>query len=793
MKHRMRSFVVNLTLLLCLFSLAATTTNPESLLVRQRIARFDTVIPATHPRLMVLADELPQFREFVTTTARRKDAPTAFKKLILEPADLPLPPAPEVLHGEGAALKELWRTGYETAFETATQAQRYAFSYLLTGEARYGREAARWLLHLASWDVNGGINIKTNDEAFIQSLRPMLFAYDWTYNALTAAEKGTLQKALGLRLDILYKRIAPKFSLTCPTPADNSLSHPMRFISTLGLGGLVLYQDLPEAPTYLAWAYEYYLRQFPVWGGAAGGWSEGLNYWSSGISQHLLFLEAMSLLGQTEILQKPFFKNNGYFALYNLQPYPASSFEDLCNEISPNPNNALIIEKYALWYQDPYLLQYFNIIFKNYPDGYAYYHFAGLDTVFHLFRKTWKNLVPSDLAELPRSRYFSDIGWVAFHSRLGDAGNDIMLGFKSSPFGSASHSFSDQNSFVLNAFGEPLAISSGYREWYGSPHHVGWTRTTASKNGILINGQGQPIRDARATGKILRFYTGADFDFTTGDATTAYPKPAEKVLRHVLFVNRRYFIICDELETARPSTFQWLIHAKERMNLVKNGINIKKGGANLAVRFLLPDPATLNFSQTDQFAVPVHPKYAPKMKKEWHVTVNAANPLKKQQFLTLLYPYRSDESTVEEHTLLTTGQGTALVVKEQETDELVLFGGETGRKVTANSFTLEGLAAIITSQGDQPKTVALVETSSLILKKKIVFFSASTPLTGEIRYEDNRLKVALNAHPDAELVIRTAFIPRELHAIPRGNWQYDASQQLLKVKLSAEINRFEVL
>ena len=39
--------------------------------------------------------------------------------------------------------------------------------------------------------------------------------------------------------------------------------------------------------------------------------------------------------------------------------------------------------------------------------------------------------------------------------------------FPMHPLKPPSHAFSDQKSFVLNAFGQPLAISSGYREYYG--------------------------------------------------------------------------------------------------------------------------------------------------------------------------------------------------------------------------------------------------------------------------------------------------------------------------------------
>ncbi len=525
----------------------------DGALVAKRIQFLNPRIPDDHPRLMLTRPELPEFRRFVMDMRQRREYPGVFKNILSPPSGLALPAEPPAPRGNSFAEREIWRKGYQTALYVGSQAQQYAFSYLLSGDPVYGREAARWLIHLAGWDVNGGINIRDNDEAFIQSLRPMLYAYDWAYDALTPAERQVILQALDVRLKILFPHITCKFSLDRPTPPDNSLSHPMRFISTLGIAGLVLYQDLPEAPTYLAWAYEYYLRRFPVWGGADGGWSEGLNYWATATNQHFQFLDAMKALNLTEILQKPFFRNTGYFALYNLEPFPASSFGDLCNIMAPNPNIALIFEKLALFYQDPYFLQYFQTIFQRYPSGLDYYQFSYFDTIFQLYRSNQIKLVPRSLAELPRSRFFQDVGWVAMHSELGSR-DDIMLGFKSSPYGSASHSFADQNSFVLNAFGEPLAISSGYREWYDSPHHLGWTRTTQSKNAILFDGQGQPLKDASATGTIRRFYTGPDFDFVSGDAVSAYRKAgARQALRHVLFVDRRYFIVFDDCSPPNPS------------------------------------------------------------------------------------------------------------------------------------------------------------------------------------------------------------------------------------------------
>jgi len=271
-----------LTILWLLFlltsGLALSDSDNDQMLVNKRIAFLNQYISQEHPRLLIQNQELPQFREFIKMMQTGKEYTPLLKNAFGEPGDAKPPKEPAAPGKEKtAAQKAIWRKGYQTAFFTGSKAQQYAFSYLVSNEDKYGREAACWLIHLSKWDLNGGINLKKNDEAFIQSLRPMLFAYDWASPALTPDEKKQILKAFDLRLKILYQHITGKFTLTEPTPADNSLSHPMRFISTLGLAGLSLYHELPEAPTYLAWAYEYYLRQFPIWGGADGGWSEGLD------------------------------------------------------------------------------------------------------------------------------------------------------------------------------------------------------------------------------------------------------------------------------------------------------------------------------------------------------------------------------------------------------------------------------------------------------------------------------------------------------------------------------------
>ncbi|GAB2876712.1 alginate lyase [Uliginosibacterium flavum] len=706
----MKTLFILLLLVLPGFALAQSDAD----LVAARIAQFRPALLDEHPRLLLRPADLPALREFIKILPAQPDG-AMLAKLALPPLDN------KVLIAEPRAVKngtsegtKQWQAGYKAANDTAAWAQRYALAWLITEDPAYGREAARWLLHLASWNIDRE-TYRTNDELFIQSLRPMIFAYDWAYAALTPEERAIVGKALIARMTVLAAQVQPKFSLTQAGAPDNGLSHPMRFISTLGQGGLALFHETPDAPGWLAWSYEYYQRQFPVWGGPAGGWAEGLNYWSTGISQHQRFLEGMVLLGFNEPLQRPFWRNTPYYGLYGLMPYGGSFFGDLSNIMRPSGSIALMMEKFAVLNADPYPLAYAKALRQKPPTAFSYYTYDGIDSVLQSFRSAQAKLPEAKLADLPQSHYFDDIGVVTMHSALGDAARDIMLGFRSSPRGSASHGFADQNSFVLNAFGQPLAINSGYREFYDSPHHVGWSRQTKAKNAILFGGEGQRIKDASASGRITRFADGASFSFASGDATRAYAPHAERALRHVFFVGRRYFVMLDEAAASEPVQYQWQLHARSQMTLApeRNEVVQQQGDARLAVRFLVPAPGALTLSQTDAFSPPVGASYQAKMPNEWHVTAKTKVAAKQQNFLTLLYPWHASESGAQPASQsMQAAQGHAMRLSGQGLDEIVLMAREAEKQVEAGDWKLAGMAASFSTQGDTLR-FSLIEATRL--------------------------------------------------------------------------------
>jgi len=235
----------------------------------------------------------------------------------------------------------------------------------------------------------------------------------------------------------------------------------------------------------------------------------------------------------------------------------------------------------------------------------------------------------------------------------------------------------DQNSFVLFAYGEPLAIASGYYPYYASPHHSKWTWETKASNCILTDGQGQNIRDWNAKGRIVEFRTSEYAHYALGDATQAYGGRLKRFKRHSLYLrptipgDEPVIILYDDLASDKAVTYDWLLHSLEQMNIEENNnaVELKRGDARLKVQFLLP--GKLNFSQTDTFNVRPEGENLP---DQWHLTARTASPVAEIKYITVLIPYRAGkESTVPAARLITETGWLAVELSGRETRQVVAF------------------------------------------------------------------------------------------------------------------------
>ncbi|MEA2736238.1 MAG: hypothetical protein QOE14_2689, partial [Humisphaera sp.] len=250
--------------------------------------------------------------------------------------------------------------------------------------------------------------------------------------------------------------------------------------------------------------------------------------------------------------------------------------------------------------------------------------------------------------DLPSSRAFRGVGQAFLNTSLLDARDNVEILFKSSPFGTQSHGYDAQNSFQLYAFGQPLLVSSGVRDIYGSDHHANWMWETKSCNNITI-GPGSGSADARGqikhspkcVGRITAFSTSPAVDFVQGDASRAYDPPLRKFTRSILFCKPDVIVIVDDLETDSPEVFQYRLHSPAAMKIAGQGdISIAAEKASCAIALLSPEK--LELSYTDKFDVP--PRERIKL-TQYHLTASTREPAARQRFVAVIRPFRPGQQS----------------------------------------------------------------------------------------------------------------------------------------------------
>jgi hypothetical protein len=655
-----------------------------------------SVVPATAPRTNVLAGRADAFRAYCLTGEGAKAFALIKRDYDRDYAHFTVPAEP-ITYGDPSPSKrdsakaDKWRAVQDVCGRVSGVAEAAALCWLVTGEESYFAKAREILLATSTWhlgapgkpvdwksgDIVGATDIYYNDEGHFRLWRKLPLVYDQIRAKLSAADRAIILAHFKLRGERSAEWIEKEGDISKTqrnSIASDISSHPVRFMPMTGLTALALWDDLPEARQWWAYAYKFYRDQFAPWGGDDGGWAEGNAYWR-GTFEHAAFQDALLALGDPLAYASPFWKNSPLFAIYNVQPYLHTTFGDASNagRFNLEPVIADYMEHVARVEHNGVFLAYAALctdartrpVDKGLEDLARSYPTAA-EFLFRNFIASAHPLpAPVALSTLPAQRYFRDIGWVSLHSALGKPADDIQITFKSSPYGSFSHSHADQNAFILNAYGESLAIDSAYREFHNSPHHQGWTRQTISKNDLLIDGVGQKAQSKASTGKITRYEETPRTVWTTGDATVAYQtgqkekSRVQRVTRDLVFIDSRYVVLRDRVELTSPAKLSWLLHAERNLtwdDATATALIIgpaKK--ASLTTRIISPG-VSWHGSVTDKFPVPVDPKYVTnvvganyvtgKWTPQQHLTAETTTSAKTFTIYSVLWPERGTQPAV---------------------------------------------------------------------------------------------------------------------------------------------------
>jgi hypothetical protein len=173
----------------------------------------------------------------------------------------------------------------------------------------------------------------------------------------------------------------------------------------------------------------------------------------------------------------------------------------------------------------------------------------------------------------------------------------------------------------MSAYGKPLLVNTGIRDFYGSPFCKEYYWHTRSHNALLIDGQGQQ-RGQHTTGSLVAHGNDSDrMAFAVGDATRAYGDLAKLYRRWTIFLPDYGAVLVDEVETT-ATELSLLFHARVPFTAddrVGPEFEINNGGVKLQGIVSGADQAKV--SQTDEYPLPLHEGIEP-LHDEWHLRVD---------------------------------------------------------------------------------------------------------------------------------------------------------------------------
>ncbi|HXN15547.1 MAG TPA: heparinase II/III family protein, partial [Usitatibacter sp.] len=467
----------------------------------------------------------------------------------------------------------------------------------------------------AIWSASGPVGYANNDMASRTVAWTLALGYDWMHDYLSESQKGAIRAAIRARTRPMFEDILPRLS---NYPYD---SHGNVTLGVVAAIGALMAGELPEADRWVKEAIAPAVVWTSPWGWQDGGFGNGTAqaFWDTG--SNLVAWNILKNAAGVDLPKKEWIRNNARFMAYFVPPgTPAGNFGD-GEELHMPELWARVAKALAQFAPTPIARWYARQLSRE------------DDSRLEILLAPHVDLGPGPYPpDTPNAAFFPSVGWVAMHSNLADPLRTSVY-FKSSAYGSYNHSHGDQNSFVVNHKGKRLAIASGYYDDYGSAHWNHWYKQTRASNAITFDGGlGQGFNEKRFSGEITRFESNASYDYAIGHAEKAYGEALSRAQRSIVYLHPNAILVYDSLASATARTWEWNIHAINRIDKISDKkIHIKNGAAQMCVE-LLASPEVA-FSQIDLFTVAPAGANLP---KQWHGTFASLAKSERAEFIALM-------------------------------------------------------------------------------------------------------------------------------------------------------------
>ena len=642
-------------------------------------------VPKSHPRIWATPETVNELRNADLTPRRRQ-----FYDMIMETARgyLGQEYAPEpTFVSVGDLVKDQQRLMQIRGEADALLNIAYysGFAYLLSGDRQIGENGAKALEVISGWDAEkGATSYKTQDQVHRSIAYKSAMAYDWLYDVMTGQQRDIVKAMIKARTTTMTDHLLNSTPIT-EMPYE---SHGWTAYGYIGIIAVAMYDEIPEAKDWLSTVLTAYINILPPYSYQDGGWSQGTGYWQYSSTSNYEFMDVLDRAGIFRLDDKTWARNEAMFPLYMQPKGSIGAFGDESYS-APKP-----------WYAGSSLARLASV----HKDGIAKWGMEqigepAVDNLSGYLYADYQTVETTPPVKLPRSKMFRDINWAALHSDLLDP-NRISLFFKSSPYGSYNHSHTDQNSFIIQAYGQPLAIDSGYYDAYHSTHDSGYTRRTYAHNAITVDGgKGQKDDDFEAKGRMISFLNHPDFDLVSGDATRAYNGSLGKAIRHIVYIRPDMYLVIDDLQAKNSagSVFEWWLNAQENISLYESGTGArtKMGVAVLDTKVQYPKVTGYysdRFSGPDLVHIPAAGSFtnSPVQKRVWFET----EKLPKTTMVTTLDVHKAGENP----RVVKTTEGAGYIKMEFYNGTSAIVKTGDAEQITVDGITFDGPAVVCSEQ-----------------------------------------------------------------------------------------------
>ncbi|GAA0178885.1 hypothetical protein SH2C18_18590 [Clostridium sediminicola] len=631
-----------------------------------------------------------------------------------------------------------------------------SLAYLLTKQKHYLEEAKRWIFTAVNYPHWGNAHLVDVDLSAAWLLFGLSLSYDWLKDELTAEEKTLLKDKLILQADRMYD-----FKVKTEGEGWSTAfwqNHNWINLTGLSTAGYALGQEYEKSQQCIDMAKENFNIVYNAMADDGSDY-EGVVYWRYGAMW--LFVYAHLLKDAENIdyfKQCNFLKNTFYYRLYQAAP----NLEEIINfgdcHDRRSGHSAAVYYKVADEYNNEHAQHLANIVREKFLYREQYESGVGPGILPEAgLELLWYNpkVKEKTFEDLSLVKYFEDLGLVVVRSSWEK--DAVHFSFKSGHPGGKkqwkqswdmfrekgwktrglSHQHPDNNSFILHAYDAYLAIDEGYNRTVKACEH----------NVVTIDGKGYPNEGQNniwkktpedVTADIEMFKSEKGITYFVGEAHKMYEPSLQltRFARNVIYTEKGYFIMLDELVSDLDHTYTWTMHADTIPNEIEDRVfEYENGPAKMSLYSIQPSECNYKFKNTDVRAI-MTTQEPDKFRETKMKTINIENKIKSKDtwFLNVLSTrsaFDEEENRIKE---IDNNETQGVIIENKNEKEIFLFS--KSRKINFAIIEADAKIVLLRYQNDKLKKFMAVDCKELTVgEKKLLDNSSPSTVIQEVENE----------------------------------------------------------